>query len=931
MSSQPSLRSLFEAALALPAAERAAFVAASCPDPEVRDRLLRLLSADGDAEGPLPARDAADLAAAIGDADEAQYWQPDQCIGPYRLGEKLGAGGSAEVFRAWRDLDGTRQVVALKLLRRSLHSPEARRLFRRERKALAVLAHPDIAHLIDGGVAEGGQAYLAMEYVDGVAITRFADENALGLSERLRLMIRVCRAVAVAHRNLIVHRDLKPSNVLVTEDGQVKLLDFGIAKLLDEELTGSDPATGTGWAALTPGYAAPEQYSGGPVSTATDVYALGIVLLEILQGEQSEPCAGVAKGRPVQRAESSARVLSPMPRGDLGTILRKALAEEPERRYASAADLAEDLERYLRAEPVRAHPPSTWYRARKFVRRHAGSVVVAAVLAIGLSASLAFSMLQLIHARDQAQLARQEAARANASRDLLLSIVESARVRLPRDRRMNPEDLVLAAQRELGFAPGLDQGTRAELDRTLGEVLLSLGAYADVVKVLERARAANAKLADPAWLLAIDVSIAEAQRHLGKDREALAYFSDAIPVLAREQHPSLARALAAASVAALAVGQHEQALAWAGEASALALDNHGEFSEEALAARIHHGALLARLQRPAEAEPLLAAAIESWRSRHEHEDARLLSGLGSLVAVRHALGQGAEAVPLARELLELQRRVYPAQHEAIAHQLRDIATMLLHSGSDEEIEALLGEALEIQRKTLGAGHRETATTLDTLGTFHAQRRRFVEAADAFQEAISACDQGELRDEVCARARNSLGMTYYRQEQLDEAERWMAEALAMRRDLMGPEHPTVAYSLSTLANLAVKRQQPHRAVALSGEALAILEAAGLAQSREAALIGHGYAQALRVAGDHAGSRNVIDRVIATWRLLEPDSHTRLALLLTERAQAEAGQGDLAAARQSLAEVDALPTPRASLPESTRAILTRLADELASDRR
>jgi tetratricopeptide (TPR) repeat protein len=488
-----ALRELFDAALALPPGERAAFLDAQCPDPQARARLERLLVAavDADTDGGdvLPTQPAERLAAAIGDIEVGHDWTPGRTIGPYLLVEILGEGGSATVFRAERDLDGVRQQVALKLLHRGLYSPESQRLFRRERQALASLSHPNIAHLIDGGVTDSGHAYLVMEYVDGQPVTEYAARQQLDVNARLRLLAVVCRAVAAAHRALIVHRDLKPSNILVDDDGRVKLLDFGIAKLLGEDLDEAG-TTRTGYAPLTPGYAAPEQYSGGAISTATDVYALGVVLHELLLGERparnpvQRPSARVADLPTDMWALPAPRpVLRAALRGDLDTIVLKALAEEPARRYASAADLAEDIDRHLDHRPVQAHPPSRWYRTRKFVQRHRGGVAVTAALALAVIASLGVALWQAQVARqearranEQSQLAQNESRRANEVRNFVQGLFESINEGFPEHRTPSVRDLVAAgverlrADREFGLPERLDLLMMfARLHERLGE------------------------------------------------------------------------------------------------------------------------------------------------------------------------------------------------------------------------------------------------------------------------------------------------------------------------------------------------------------------------------------------------------------------------------------------------------------------------------
>src|SRR6185312_1134637 len=392
----PTLRGLFEEALKLPPDARARLLSEGCTDPAVRADLERMLAADA-AEGEwLAAGDAANAAQVIGEADNIEPLPAGSRIGPFELLEVLGEGGSSTVFRAFRDVEGVRQLVAIKLLARGLYTAEARRRFHHEREALARLRHPGIARLIEGGVAENGLAYIALELIEGVPITRYAQEHALSERQRLTLFLRVCRAVESAHRALIVHRDLKPSNVLVTTEGEMKLLDFGIAKLLDD--TGD--ATRTRHHALTPAYAAPEQFTPGAITTATDVYALGVLLRELLTGDRNAS----ANARTWRTGSLGAAPAQPKHgrklRGDLANIVAKATAPEPERRYGSGGALAEDIERYLDYLPVRAHPPSRWYRASRFAARHRGGVAITAILLLAIFVSLSIALWQAHLVRD---------------------------------------------------------------------------------------------------------------------------------------------------------------------------------------------------------------------------------------------------------------------------------------------------------------------------------------------------------------------------------------------------------------------------------------------------------------------------------------------------------------------------------------------------
>ena len=430
MQTSQSLRELFEAVIELAPAERAAFLDERCADPALRAQVERLLAADTDAAA-LFSGGARAAAAAIGDAALADALPPGSRIGPFELVAVLGEGGSSTVFRARREVQGVQQNVALKVLRRGLYSPDAQRQFRRERQALGQLQHPGIARLIEGGVTDNGLAYIALDLVEGKPITDYAREHRLGLRERLGLFVQVCRAVEAAHRALIVHRDLKPSNVLVTGDGQVKLLDFGIAKLLDR-----DDETQTRLPAFTPAYAAPEQRDGRMVTTATDVYALGILLGELVTGQRLAGGSGRTPSSQVTRDAAPGVLPAPVQitrrslRGDLDNIVLKAIDVEPERRYASAGALAEDIGRMLEGRPVAAHPPSRLYRARKFIQRHRGGVAASVLFLLALVTACGIAIWQAKVARDAAHTAEREAARANATKDFLVRVFRASDPRI---------------------------------------------------------------------------------------------------------------------------------------------------------------------------------------------------------------------------------------------------------------------------------------------------------------------------------------------------------------------------------------------------------------------------------------------------------------------------------------------------------------------
>jgi serine/threonine-protein kinase len=465
-----ALEPLLDRALELPAEERTRFIGEVRREkPELARELEALLAVERDLDdhgflsGPIAVR--------AGD-----WIEPDattlagRTIGAYTLERPLGQGGMGTVWLARRSDGRFEGSVAVKLLNTALFDPIGAERFRREGTTLARLTHPNIARLIDAGVADGGQPFLVLEYVEGRRIDAYCNEEALSPERRLELFQQVLAAVGHAHANLIVHRDIKPSNILVTAGGDVKLLDFGIAKLLEADTGGADPTTLTdlGGRALTPEYAAPEQVTGAPVTTATDVYALGVLLYVLLAGRH--PTGGAAASRAdhlraVSEVEpqrlslaASSEKLRRHFRGDLENVVAKALKKRPEERYVSVSAFAEDLRRYVNHEPVTARADSIGYRARKFLRRHRTGVAITAVVAAALAGATVFAWRAKISATEQRDEAVYQARRAEAIRDFQTALISQIGV-----SRVSLRELLDRGVTALGRRPTSDPRLAAAL------------------------------------------------------------------------------------------------------------------------------------------------------------------------------------------------------------------------------------------------------------------------------------------------------------------------------------------------------------------------------------------------------------------------------------------------------------------------------------
>jgi non-specific serine/threonine protein kinase/serine/threonine-protein kinase len=551
------VKSIFEAAITLDQDERAAFLSDSCrEDTQLLALVNRLISADERAEAFLESSPVESLL-----AGEANTWI-GQRVGHYRIVEELGRGGMGAVYLAHRE-DEFEKVVALKIIKRGMDSDDMLRRFRNERQILAQLDHPNIARLLDGGTTDDGLPYFVMEYVDGATIDDYAEQHRLSISDRLKLFRQVCAAVSYAHQHLAIHRDIKPSNILVTSEGIPKLLDFGIAKLLSP---GARPAeTMTGMQMMTPEYASPEQARGESlITTATDIYSLGIVLYELLTGESpyefptrrvDEVARVICETEPLRPSKIATaehperRSINRQLRGDIDNILLMSLRKDPARRYSSVEQFSEDIRRHLEGLPVIARPDTLWYRSSKFINRNRAASIGGALVALSLVVGLAATIYQ-------ARVANRERERAERRfkevRELAHSVVfkyHDAIAELPgstKVREMLVKDALQyldqlsqeaagdrSLQRELALAYLKVGNVQGRIyDANLGDVTGALASYRKAITLLEALAQnssdleAQADLRDAYQTLALTIAN-------GGDPEAMTYIDKAIQLSER--------------------------------------------------------------------------------------------------------------------------------------------------------------------------------------------------------------------------------------------------------------------------------------------------------------------------------------------------------------------------------------------------------------
>jgi serine/threonine protein kinase/tetratricopeptide (TPR) repeat protein len=427
------VKAVLATALEVPAAERSNYLDQNCAgDQSLRETVQQLLGNEESSQDFLTPEALATTTAAVL-SDEGNFWLGRR-VGPYKITQQIGAGGMGEVYRAVRADSQYEKEVALKLVRAGQYAGFVIDRFRNERQILATLDHENIARLVDGGTTEDGTPYFVMELIEGRPLAEYCEQHHLSITQSLRLFLKVCAAVQYAHQRLIIHRDIKPGNILVTSEGTPKLLDFGIAKIVDAGP--DDPradATITAFRILTPHYASPEQIIGAPMTTSSDVYSLGVVLYELLSGqspygdrktspaqvaqavchdEPERPSVAVLRSKPADAIGLSSEKAFKQLRGDLDNIVLMALRKEPARRYQSVEQFAEDIRRHLADVPVMARQDTAWYRSSKFVIRHRVGVISSAVATVALFAGLVYALHEGRAAKEQAQIASVQRARA---------------------------------------------------------------------------------------------------------------------------------------------------------------------------------------------------------------------------------------------------------------------------------------------------------------------------------------------------------------------------------------------------------------------------------------------------------------------------------------------------------------------------------------
>jgi tetratricopeptide (TPR) repeat protein/predicted Ser/Thr protein kinase len=761
------IQSLFHEAAELPASQRQSFLDAATggDDPLIKEVLAML---EEDQQG------ASLLDREVGEVAGHMLHQPlpAQEFGPYRIKELLGEGGMGVVYLGEREDLGS--PAAIKILRDAWMSPARRERFAAEQRTLAQLVHRSIARLYDADTLEDGTPWFAMEYVKGIPLTEYCVRHKTTLEQRLKLLRSVCEAVQYAHSRAVIHRDLKPSNILVQEDGTVKLLDFGIAKHLDQQETPED-RTRTLLRMMTPAYGAPEQKRGEPAGVYSDVYSLGVILYEMLTGRLP------LEGAPEKPSRSPAPALraSRSNWADLDVLCLTAIRHEPERRYRSAEALIRDIDHYLAGEPLEARGDPFGYRLGKFLTRNSRPVAAAAIVFAAIVSLIVFYTVRLASARNEAVAA---AARTERVLRFTLNLFRGG------DKEAGPaKELRVTTLIDRGIAEaaglGAEPRMQAELFETLGQVSQTLGNHdqADTLLTssLQRRKAlfgsshpsVAASLVKLGLLRAEQAKLEVAEQLV---REGLDMARRTLP----EGHPDIAGSTHALGKVLVARGRYDQAIQLLGEAVGL-------------------------------------------RSRPGSDQAELADSLLELANAHFYAGHFAQSESLNRRLLDMHRKLYGPRHPLVAEDLINLGAIQQETGNYREAESFHRQALEINQAFHGEDHYKTASSLTLVARALLFQKRYQETAELLDRSLAIQERvfGKAHPRV-ASALNELGTVALMRERFDEAEQAFRRVVDIYRSVHAGKHYLIGVGLANLASTYMARKQNSRAESLFREALAM---------------------------------------------------------------------------------------------------------------
>ena len=792
-------------------------------DPQLREEVISLLQADReklvhthiDAQAPAML---SDLAAREAEVENQRL--DGRIVGAFRLVEEIGRGGMGTVWRAERIAGGFEQVVAVKLMRPEWDAAEMIRRFRAERQILAHLNHPNIAHLIDGGITDDDRPWLALEYVDGTDLRSYCDQHKLDIEQRLKLFMTVCDAVSHAHAHLVVHRDLKPSNLLVTRSGEIKLLDFGIAKLVDHGAIHASIQR-----VFTPEYAAPEQVRGEVITTSVDVYALGLLLYQLLTGRRpynvsnSTPAAyeravldqeptrpslvlvgdGAALDDPSLTANTgvSPQQLQRQLRGDLDAIILKALRKQPEERYSSVADLAADIENHLARKPVAARRGGWRYYSSRFLRRHALAAILGSLAVVALVAGLGVALWQADEARVQRDVARSETDKSRQTVQFLLDIFRSADPSTTKGEKITAGELLKSGAERAERFRFKDPAVHADLLAAMGEAYFAIGSSKKALPLLERAIQVQESRLSGLVEKRVQLLIlrAAARGGVGDHQGMVRDIDEAARLLPAELENSEMQAnlLMQRGIIVMSVGDTTGAIDFMSRATALLVKIRGASDDEASAAAIKLSFAYLDQDRHAEARNLLEPIVDQLRTSSANPSL-FSDALGALAMTYTVSGDAPLASQMLKESLAVNRRLYGDAHAYVVVALNNLAYGLMRSHDYVAANVAMKEAVATRRKLVAPDSQKFGMSLNMLAKTEYALGNWAEAEKLWKQALTI--RRKVGDDSLSIADTLVGLAGATREQdkLVDARAYADEALSVMRTHPAPRPTRLAGAL-----------------------------------------------------------------------------------------------------------------------------------------
>jgi len=766
------------------------------------------------------------IAGAAGEIAEssAAPWR-GRVLGAYVIEERIAAGGMGVVYRARRADEQFERRVAIKVLGSTLVSDDAQRRFRTERQILADFSHPNIAQLLDGGTTDEGVPYLVMEYIEGLPIDEYCERNGLSIADRLRLFAQVCAAVQYAHQRLIVHRDVKPSNVLVTAGGVPKLLDFGIAKLL-EGAGGHAAASQTVADArlLTPRNASPEQIRGTTITTASDIYSLGVLLYELLAGQPPYDVSNLAP----TGLQAAICERDPEPPGsrrklaaDLDNIVMTAMRKEPERRYASASALAEDIERFLANRPVQARPNAWSYRARKFLRRNWIAVTGTTAGCVLIASLVLFYTLRLAAERDRAETA---AAKSREVAEFLTDIFRGSDPSTAQGKQLTAIELLDRGTRNINEKFHGQPVVRSDLLATMAETYKNLSAYDRSGPLYEESLAIRDAegLHDTFDYASILYSLANLRRFEGRFADSERQFKEVLQILEKISpgaNESTAQTLTHLGTLYYEMGRTAESLDLQRRALAMSIEVFGEDHDETSDKMNNLALALRDVERYSEAEQYLRRALhirgELLGDRHPD----YLTTHYNLGLVLKTTGRLEEAERIQRRVLAVREVVLGPEHVYVGTTSTALGDVLVELEELDEASKVLERAQAILTGKLSPDHWRIAVLLRVMGDLSLERGDAPQATAHLQRAldINVKTYGEDSTEA-QQARVMLAASLLAQGQISRAEPMLESACDLLKAEWGAESSRVTRCLRELGRLRVRQQRFTEAEAQLAQAL-----------------------------------------------------------------------------------------------------------------